>query len=140
MIAITDRFDCRLLISLGMITSAMTFFWFTLATSILEIIPTQFLLGFSWACLYVGALKYVTERNEDRSTASGLLASVLSLSMVLGPIMAASIYSIWPAYIPIMYNAAVFSLVGYLIFLTASRREVANERSLENSIKEQTQM
>jgi MFS family permease len=139
MIAITDRFDCRLLISVGMITSAMTFYWFTLATSILEIIPTQFLLGFSWACLYVGALKYVTERNEDRSTASGLLTSMLSLSMVLGPIMAAVIYSIWPAYIPIMYNAVVFSLVGYLIFLVASRREVSYEARLENSLQEQNQ-
>ncbi|MHA2003297.1 MAG: MFS transporter [Candidatus Thorarchaeota archaeon] len=132
MIAITDRFDCRFLISVGMISSAITFYWFTLATSILEVIPTQFLLGFSWACLYVGALKYVTERNADRSTASGLLTSVLSLSMVLGPIMAAVIYSIWPAYIPIMYNAVVFSLVGYAIFLVASRREVANELATEN--------
>ena len=134
MIAITDRFDCRFLISVGMISSAMTFSWFTLATNILEIIPTQFLLGFSWACLYVGALKYVTERNEDRSTASGLLSSVLALSMVLGPIMAAAIYSIWPAYIPIMYNAVVFSLIGYVIFIVASRREVANEQAIENSL------
>ena len=132
MIAITDRFDCRFLISIGMISSAITFFWFTLATNILEIIPTQFLLGFSWACLYVGSLKYVTERNEDRSTASGLLSSILSLSMVLGPIMAAVIYSIWPAYIPIMYNAVLFSLIGYVIFVVASRREVANERATEN--------
>jgi len=115
-----------------MISSAITFFWFTLATNILEIIPTQFLLGFSWACLYVGSLKYVTERNEDRSTASGLLSSILSLSMVLGPIMAAVIYSIWPAYIPIMYNAVLFSLIGYVIFVVASRREVANERTTEN--------
>jgi MFS family permease len=133
MFAITDRFDCRFLISVGMITSALTFFWFTLATNILEIIPTQFLLGISWACLYVGALKYVTERNEDRSTASGLLNSVMSLSMVLGPIMAAMIYSLLPFYIPIMYNAVVFSLIGYVIFIVASRREVANEQTNENS-------
>jgi MFS family permease len=132
MIAITDRFDCRTLISVGMVTSAITFFWFTLATNILEIIPTQFLLGFAWACLYVGALKYVTERNEDRSTASGLLSSVMALSMVLGPMMAAAIYSIWPAYAPIMYNAVIMSLIGYVIFFIASRREVANERVVEN--------
>ncbi|MFX0054773.1 MAG: MFS transporter [Promethearchaeota archaeon] len=135
MIAITDRFDCRLLISAGMISSALTFFWFTLATNILEIIPTQFLLGFSWACLYVGALKYVTERNEDRSTASGLLSSVLALSMVIGPIIAAAIYSIWPGYIPIMYNAVLFSLIGYVIFVIASRREVAKELAIERSLE-----
>jgi MFS family permease len=134
MIAITDRFDCRFLISVGMISSALTFFWFTLATNILEIIPTQFLLGFSWACLYVGALKYVTERNEDRSTASGLLSSVLSLSMVIGPIIAAGIYTVLPGYIPIMYNAVIFSLIGYVIFVVASRREVAEERDIERSL------
>jgi len=134
MVAITDRFDCRLLISVGMISSALTFLWFTLATSILEIIPTQLLLGFSWACLYVGALKYVTERNEDRSTASGLLSSVLSLSMVIGPIIAAAIYSIWPGYIPIMYNAVLFSVIGYAIFAVASRRDAAKDLAMEKSL------
>jgi MFS family permease len=133
MIAITDRFDCRRLLSVGLIASAVTFFWFSLATNILEIIPSQFLLGFSWACLYVGALKYVTERNEDRSTASGLLASAISLSMVIGPIIAGTLYSIWPAYTPIMIYASIMSLFGYVIFWAASRREVANELDALNS-------
>ncbi|MFW9943477.1 MAG: MFS transporter [Candidatus Sifarchaeia archaeon] len=120
MIALTDRFDCRLLISIGMLSSAATFFWFTLATNILEIIPSQFLLGFAWACLYVGALKYVTERNEDRSTASGLLTSTMSISMVLGPIMAAVLYSIWPDYVPIMLYAVLMSIIGFVIFQFSS--------------------
>jgi MFS family permease len=121
MIGLTDRFDCRLLISVGMLSSAVTFFWFTLATNILEIIPSQFLLGFAWACLYVGALKYVTERNEDRSTASGLLTSTMSISMVLGPIMAAALYSIWPDYIPIMLYAMLMSLIGFVVFRVSSK-------------------
>jgi MFS family permease len=134
MIAITDRFDCRRLLSAGLLSSAVTFFWFTQATSILEIMPSQFLLGFSWACLYVGALKYVTERNEDRSTASGLLSSAISLSMVIGPIIAGTLYSIWPSYIPIMLYASFMSLIAYGIFFVASRREVAYELAIENSL------
>jgi hypothetical protein len=54
--------------------------------------------------------------------------------MMLGPMMAAAIYSLWPAYVPIMYNAVIMSLIGYVIFFAASRREVANEIAAENLI------
>ncbi len=116
MIGLTDRLEPRPLILAGLLSSAATFGWFMLATNILEVIPSQFLLGFAWATLYVGALKYVTERNEDRSTASGLLSSTMSISMVIGPIIAASLYSIWPGYIPIIFFAMLMSLVGFMIF------------------------
>ena len=113
MVTITDRFDSKLLVSLGLITSAITFIWFPLARNIIEILPTQVLLGFAWATLYVGALKYVTENNKERSTASGLLTSMLSLSGVVGPIIAAVIYTIWPGYAPIMIFAAVMSIIAF---------------------------
>jgi MFS family permease len=74
------------------------------------------LLGFSWATLYVGALKLVTENNKERSTASGLLTSMLSLSGAVGPIIAAVIYTIWPGYAPIMIFAAIMSLIAYGLF------------------------
>lgn len=116
MVAITDRIQSRRLLYLGLITSAITFAWFPFAADIIQILPSQIILGFSWACLYVGALKYVTENNTDRSTASGLLQSILSLSGVFGPIIAAIIYSIWPAYAPIMFFAAVMSIVSFVLF------------------------
>ncbi|MGY5858275.1 MAG: MFS transporter [Candidatus Thorarchaeota archaeon] len=116
MVTITDRFSSKTLVSMGLIASAVTFAWFPFATSIIEILPSQVLLGFSWACLYVGALKFVTENNEDRSTASGLLTSVLALSGVIGPIIAAVIYSIWPGYAPIMFFAVFMSIVSFVIF------------------------
>ncbi len=116
MVTITDRFESRRLVSIGLITSAVTFAWFPFATNVIEILPSQVLLGFAWAMLYVGALKYVTENNEERSTASGLLQSMLSLSGVIGPIIAAIIYSIWPGYAPIMFFAVAMSLLSYGLF------------------------
>lgn len=116
MVTITDRLESKTLVSIGLIASAITFAWFPFARNIIEILPSQILLGLSWACLYVGALKFVTENNEDRSTASGLLTSMLSLSGVIGPIIAAVIYSIWPGYAPIMFFAVFMSLLSFAIF------------------------
>lgn len=116
MVTITDRIESKKLVAIGLIASAITFAWFPFAQNIFEILPSQILLGFSWACLYVGALKFVTENNEDRSTASGLLTSMLALSGVIGPIIAAGIYSIWPGYAPIMFFAVLMTLLSFGIF------------------------
>ncbi len=121
MSTITDRINSKRLFSIGLITSTITFLWFPFARNIIEILPSQILLGFAWATLYVGALKYVTENNKERSTAAGLLSSMLSLSGVAGPIIAAVIYTIWPGYVPIMIYAGVISLVAYGIFWFSNR-------------------
>jgi MFS family permease len=116
MVSFTDRLDCRRLILLGLVSSSATFFFFIVAEDIYQIILAQVLLGFAWATLYVGSLKYVTERNVERSTASGLLQSVLSVSGVIGPMIAALIYTLWPGYEPIMLYAAIMSLVALVVF------------------------
>jgi MFS family permease len=125
MVSITDRVESRRLILIGLLASAITFAWFPLARDIVEILPSQIALGLSWACLYVGALKYVTENNEDRSTASGLLQSMLALSGVLGPIIAAVIYSLWPGYMPIMLFAVVVSFFSFSAFWLSNRHKEA---------------
>ncbi|MGQ4871185.1 MAG: MFS transporter [Candidatus Thorarchaeota archaeon] len=126
MVSITDRIECRRLVSMGLIASAVTFLWFMFATDIIEILPSQILLGFSWACLYVGALKYVTEMNIERSTASGLLSSVMSIAGVFGPIYASILYAIWPGYHAIILFAVGMSLLAFVVFQLASRRPTAN--------------
>ena len=126
MMTITDRFESRTLVSIGLITSAVAFAWFPFARNVIEILPSQFLLGFAWSCLYVGALKFVTENNEDRSTASGLLISTLSLSGVMGPIIAAIIYSIWPGYTPIMFFAVGMTLISFAIFWRSNHKRNEN--------------
>jgi MFS family permease len=135
MVTITDRLDSKKLVAIGLISSAITFFWFPFARNVIEILPTQVLLGFSWATLYVGALKFVTENNKERSTASGLLTSMLSLSGVVGPIIAAVIYTIWPGYAPIMIYAAIMSLIAYGLFWLNNRNnkpEIIDDMSIEN--------
>ncbi|MFW9957601.1 MAG: MFS transporter [Candidatus Odinarchaeota archaeon] len=127
MVSITDRMGSRKLILIGLIASAITFAWFPLASDIVEILPSQIALGLSWACLYVGALKYVTENNKDRSTASGLLQSMLALSGVIGPVIAAVIYTIWPGYSPIMFFAMAMSLLSFGLFWFSSRHKKETE-------------
>lgn len=123
MATVTDRMDSKRLVAIGLISSAATFAWFTFARNIIEILPSQLLLGFAWATLYVGALKYVTENNKERSTAVGLLQSMLSLSGVVGPIVAAIIYSIIPGYTPIMFYAVGMSLLAYVLFWWSNRND-----------------
>ncbi|MFX1559937.1 MAG: MFS transporter [Promethearchaeota archaeon] len=134
MVAITDRLDSKTLVSLGLVSSTITFAWFPLARNIVEILPSQVLLGFSWATLYVGALKFVTENNIERSTASGLLSSTLSLSGAVGPIIAAIIYTIWPGYAPIMIFASIMSIVAYGLFWLNGRYR--RSESIEESVTE----
>ncbi|MHA1943916.1 MAG: MFS transporter [Candidatus Thorarchaeota archaeon] len=121
MVTLTDRIESKRLVAIGLVASAASFAWFPFATNIFEILPSQVLLGFAWACLYVGALKYVTDNNKERSTASGLLQSMLSLSGIIGPIMAIIIYSIWPGYAPIMFFAMAMSLLSYGLFWRYNR-------------------
>jgi MFS family permease len=135
MATVTDRFDSKKLVSIGLITSAITFVMFPLARNIIEILPTQFLLGFTWATLYVGSLKYVTENNKERSTAAGLLASMMALSGGAGPIIAAIIYTIWPGYVPIMIYAGIVTLIAYGLFWLSnrnSRTEIIEDMPIEN--------
>ncbi len=122
MLAITDRFEYTKLFATGLIASSATFVWIGFAQTIWEVFPAQILLGFSWACLYVGALKYVTERNAERATASGLLQSMLAISGVLGPIYAAILFTLGGDYYTIIAFAAIMALLSFLIFYISNRR------------------
>lgn len=122
MIGITDRMEKRHLLPLGLLSTGVTFAWFALVTNIYQIFPAQVLLGFSWACLYVGALKYVTEENEERATASGILTSVMSMAQIIGPAIAAVLYAIWPGYTAILLFGVGMSVIASLVFMVANRR------------------
>jgi DHA1 family quinolone resistance protein-like MFS transporter len=82
-----DRYDPALLVAVGLVSSALTFFTFTLAGSPWEIVPSQVLLAFAWASLYVGSLRYVLDKNKEKATATGLLSSTMSLSGIIGPVL-----------------------------------------------------
>ncbi|TFF92056.1 MFS transporter [Candidatus Thorarchaeota archaeon] len=132
MLGMTDRMDYKRLVTLGLLSTAATFVWFALVTDIYQIFPAQVLLGFSWACLYVGALKYVTENNEERATASGILTSVMSMAQVIGPVITAVLYLVWPGYTTILLFGATMSVIALTTFLFTSRRaERISSESME---------
>jgi DHA1 family multidrug resistance protein-like MFS transporter len=81
-----DRYDPAILVALGLVSSAATFFTFTLVGNFWEILPSQLLLAFAWSCLYVGSLRYLMDRNEEKATVTGLLSSTTSISGILGPL------------------------------------------------------
>lgn len=87
MMFLMDKYDPSLLVAVGLGSSAVTFFTFTLAGSYWEIIPSQIMLAFAWASLYVGSLRYVMDKNKEKATASGLLSSTMSISGIVGPVM-----------------------------------------------------
>jgi MFS family permease len=82
-----DRYDPAMLVAVGLASSAITFFTFLLADSFWEIIPAQILLATAWACLYVGSLRYVMDRNKEKATATGILSSVMNISGIVGPVL-----------------------------------------------------
>lgn len=85
--AIMDRFEPTVLVAVGLASSAATFYTFTLVGSFWEIIPSQVLLAASYSSLYVGCLRYVMDRNEEKATSSGLLSSTMSISGIIGPVL-----------------------------------------------------
>ncbi|UCE80349.1 MAG: MFS transporter [Methanobacteriota archaeon] len=82
-----DRFDPPLLVAFGIGASSATFLIFALTSHYWEIIPAQILLAVSWSCLYVGSLRYVMDKSEEKATATGLLAGSMSISGILGPLI-----------------------------------------------------
>ncbi|MGB9635623.1 MAG: MFS transporter [Thermoplasmata archaeon] len=124
-----DKVASTKLLPIGFGLSAITFTSFTFATNFYQMIPTQILLGISWATMYVGALKYINERNEEHATASGLLSSTTSAANILGPVItgvvigniAVSSASIITFHM-IMYFASLFALVALIIYLFGDRK------------------
>jgi len=111
MFFLTDRYSSRRLVSAGLSLSALTFFLFLFATVWWELLPLQVLLAASWSCLYVGSLKYVTEQNVERATATGMLNSVMSISMIFGAILGGTI-SFYFGKHGTIFAAMLLSLIG----------------------------
>jgi MFS family permease len=116
-----DPFNSSSLVKIGFIVSAVTFLGFSLTQTIYEIIPLQILLAIAWSALYVGSLKYVTERNPEKATATGWLQGMISLAGIIGPATGGVLWMVagprWT-----MIIAMVLSIVGLAIFLLSKSR------------------
>jgi MFS family permease len=123
-----DRFGSRKLLRAGYLLSAAVFIAFTFAQNFYQLIPMQILLAASWSTLYIGALVFLVEHNDEKATCTGVLNSVLNLSIVFGSLLG-GIVSQLSSYVTTMYVASVITLVGYLLFETGVRRASESEKT-----------
>lgn len=117
--------------ALGLLMSGITFFSFTFASNFWQIIPTQIILGVSWALMYVGGLRFLMDRNIEKATVSGLFDSVLSLSSIIGPFLAAIVIAL-DGYRSIMYLASFLAFVSFLLFWISEKGRRGFSYSLIN--------
>ena len=105
-----DRYGSRTLIVAGLLGSFATFVLFLAAWDFWSMLAIQIVLGFSWATLYVGSLKFITEENPETGTAGGWFNSVTSLSSIVGPILGGFVAAV--SYDLTFEVAAVMALVA----------------------------
>jgi len=120
MYKITDRVRGRLLINIGLLSSMVTFILFAAARDMWQIMPAQILLAFSWACLFVGSLRELTDNNEEKATAVGILNSIMSMSMIFGAIIGTFVV-LYTDYRGTLRVAACFAAASWLFWTLRCR-------------------
>ncbi len=114
-----DRYNPQFMYFLGLVLSATAFFSFTLAGSLIEMVLTQFILGFSWAFFYVGGLRIVEFRAKSYNlvgTSTGLYNASISIAQVVGPVIGLFFFQISGTYILTMQVAGMVTFIGSIFF------------------------
>ena len=114
-----DRYGSRTLIVVGLLGSFATFALFLVSWDFWSMLAIQIVLGFAWATLYVGSLKFITEENVETGTAGGWFNSVTSLSSIVGPILGGFVAAV--SYALTFELAAAMALVALAVYLVALR-------------------
>ncbi len=76
------------------------------------------MLALAWSTLYVGSVKYVMERSDEKGTCAGLLQSSISISAIIGAVfggVAAELYG----HHGCMYIATGMAITGLALFVVA---------------------
>ncbi|MEO0005389.1 MAG: MFS transporter [candidate division WOR-3 bacterium] len=120
---ILERVRDGLLIRAGLFLSILVFIAFGLATRFEQVIPIQIVLALSWSCLYLGTLKQLLRLNPEKSTATGILQSVLSLAAVLGALLEGITGAF--GFRTIMFAAAGMAVLGALIYSISPERKTS---------------
>lgn len=117
-----DEYKSTTLVYMGIFFAIITFITFIFAINFWWLLPGQVLIAFAWSCLYVGSLKFIMERNEEKSVSAGILNSVISLSAVFGPLIGGTIAGIFGVYGELvgyratMVFACVMSIISEILF------------------------
>ncbi len=118
-----EKANCEKLILMGIICSSLTFLGYGLSPNWQVMIFLQVLLGFSWATLYLGSIKYLLKNNLEQATASGFLNSVVGLSGIVGPLLG-GIIVIFGIRV-LLFTSAILSFLAFFI----KRRMLENSKS-----------
>jgi len=86
--------------------------------------PFMALVGASWAFLFIGGNFHLME-NNPKSTSTGMFSSTLSISTVIGPVIAGAI-AFYFDYFAVMYFAIAVVLVAFVIS-TRIKKEMPSE-------------
>ncbi len=105
------------LIFWGLVLSSLTFLSYSFTYNVWLIIPVQAVLATSWSFLYVGSLKYLTDRNPEKATATGLLNSSIGISAFLGPLLGGVFMEFFPNFRYLMLFSFSVAFLGVLLFL-----------------------
>ena len=77
--------------------------------------PFMSLVGATWAFLFIGGNFHLME-NNPKSTSTGIFSSTLSISTVIGPVIAGSI-AFYFEYVSVMYFAIAVIICGFFVSL-----------------------
>lgn len=111
-----ENIECEKLIRMGILFSGLTFLGYGFSPNWKTIILFQVLLGFSWASLYLGSIKFLLKNNLEQATASGFLNSVIGLSGIIGPMLGGII-----ALLGVRVLLFVSAIVSFFAFLIKRR-------------------
>jgi len=106
---------------IGIGLTIFVFIGLSLITEWWMAMPFMALVGGTWAFLFIGGNFHLME-NNPKSTSTGIFSSTLSISTVIGPVIAGTI-SFYYDYVSVMYFAIVIIFCASLISLKIKTKD-----------------
>jgi DHA1 family quinolone resistance protein-like MFS transporter len=114
-----DKMDSSKAFMSGLVLSAVTFVAYGLVErtgNFWYFIVPQMMIAFSWSFMYVGALKFVAERNVEVATSTGHVGAVIALAGIFGPLIGGFVSGLAGNYTTMMFLSAGITVVAIGIF------------------------
>ncbi len=110
-----DRYSPSRLMHTGDLLSVAAFAALIPLTIYYQAIAGMVLIAFSYACMYIGAIRQLIETNEEKGAAAGLLNSSIALASIVGSFMGGIILDHY-GFRAVMGTGVLFSILGYAAF------------------------
>ena len=118
----TERVNPKRLVPFGFLVASLAFFIMFTATTYYQFLAGMMLIGVSWGSAYSGSIRYLSMKNREMGTSTGMLQSAISLSNTVGPILGGTLSQITGTYAAPLAFATLASFAGAVIFLVFERR------------------